>query len=321
MNNHLNFTRELWPTLTGSTVDVEAIWTEVTGKVMPEFEKGHALWLLGWWRMFQVTEPPNACKNLGEYRLYVINKLNPEPPNPPTNPEPPTGRIFSDFLSQGYMSLLLPAQPEEVYSSKLQNLKNQGFKDVDIYAYNINDNPYRESKWKVDAATNPNQVVNVLKTAHQTGLRTTVWCFADELQGLSLDKAKGLLRMFIPEIDSHVDRYVLALEMNESWNSDDCKLLADQLVDLTDKDYYIHWTKGINAGTTFPRVKGIYYQYEMTSIDGVRDETKRERRKWLDANKKFIAGEFPFSVVRDDSNKAKALGNAVNDLVDGRACG
>jgi len=265
---------------------------------------------LGDYSLSQLLAKRDHCDNWVMPPPVVV-----EPPPPALNL--PTGPIKSDFLSHGYMTLLLPAYPASERAVVLDRHKAMGYKDIDLYGFSTKDNPYREPHHRI---TSLNQPFNAAVEARLKGLRVTLWCLADEID-LTLDQAIQKVKDIVAKCDDVVDRYVLALEENETFR-DEVELgpLWETLLAATDKPCYNHRLAGDNAGPSYG-AKGIFYQFRGTTPAEVRAEAKAKRGKWKDQGKSFIAGEFPFSVVKNNPSYARTLGNAVDDLVDGRVNG
>ena len=92
-NKHQQFIRESWKTLTGDTSEIEAIWQEVVGRAMPDHEKGHALYLMGFWVMLTSKRPKGSIRTPRDYKAYLkrrVDLANRQPPTPPPpTPQPP----------------------------------------------------------------------------------------------------------------------------------------------------------------------------------------------------------------------------------------
>ncbi len=268
-------------------------------------------------RIFRPIPPPIDMLSISKYAGHLLKGWSEEwviEELKKLIPPIPTGRIFSDFLGQGWMTLLAPAYSKALREEKLRAYKARGFTDIDIYLYNENDNPWGENFWKI---LDVDEVLDTLSFCIDTGLRVTLWCFPDE-NDLTLEQAKNILRNDIPRVKDYVTRYVPILEGDETFSSDELKESIDLIHELDpDKPVYLHWSGGNNGGISWD-VDGIYYQFEGETVDEVQVEAAEKSIRWRDANKKFIAGEFTFPLTHEE---ARELGEAVDDIVDGRANG
>ena len=231
--------------------------------------------------------------------------------------------IHSNFLLQGKsigMTLLIPAYPMDAAFARIELVAHNGYSDIDFYACNRGDNPFHQSHHETDAAVSAGLLIACCAHAKTLGLDVTLWGFADD-SNWRLTEAIQKQAKFLPILEPHIARYVVALEGNETFGVGGVQLLVkDAKRSCGTLPLFLHWTHGMHGGASWP-VSGIYYQYEhsLSGPSSVEAETKASVGKWHDARKLFIAGEFHDTLTQD---QARACGDAaIRGGADGSACG
>ena len=236
--------------------------------------------------------------------------------------------IHSNFLFQGDtigMTLLLPAYPLDEACDRIDRVAANGYTDIDLYACNRGDNPFGQSHHATDAAVNDGALMACCAHARDAGLGVTLWGFADDSHW-TLEEALAKQAVFLPRLAPRIDRYVVALEGNETFGFSGVKAIVTSAANflgarpaLLPVPMFLHWTHGEVGGASWDAVRGLYYQYEASTPADAEIETRTQAGKWHNAGKLFVAGEFKAPLSQDD---ARLWGDAaVRGGADGSACG
>ena len=230
--------------------------------------------------------------------------------------------IHSNFLLQSRvsvgMTLLIPAYPLAEACDRIDRVAKNGYHDIDFYACNIGDNPFKQSHHETDAAVDAAPLLACCAHAKQLGLRVTLWGFADD-SNWRMTEAIQKQEKFLPLLAPHIARYIPALEGNETFGVSGVNSLVVAARALFSVPIYLHWNRGINTGFTWNDVRGIYYQYASRTPVGVEAETRDCVAPWHTAGHQFIAGEFHDTLTPAE---AQACGDAaIRGGADGSACG
>ena len=233
--------------------------------------------------------------------------------------------IHSNFLLQGDeigMTLLIPAYPMADAFTRIERVAANGYTDIDFYACNRGDNPFHQSHHATDAAVDDAVLISCCVLALKLGLGITLWGFADD-SNWTVDEALAKQSEFLPRIAPYIDRYIPALEGNETFGFDGVETLVNSAAAHVPESVpiYLHWTHGEVGGASWDAVRGIYYQYAPSSRTpaAVESETRAVIGKWHDARRMFIAGEFMSTLSPDDARACGAA--ALRGGADGSACG
>ena len=164
--------------------------------------------------------------------------------------------IHSNFLLQGPdvvgMTLLIPAYPLHEAFARIERVEDNGYTDIDFYACNRGDNPFKQSHHATDAAVDDDLLLACCTHARYVGLGVTLWGFADD-SNWTLDEALAKQSAFLPRLSPHIDRYIPALEGNETFGFDGVQSLVESAAAHLHKSVpiYLHWTHGEVGGASW----------------------------------------------------------------------
>ena len=126
-----------------------------------------------------------------------------------------------------------------------------------------NDNPFKQSHHATDAAVDDDLLLACCTHARYVGLGVTLWGFADD-SNWTLDEALAKQAAFLPSLSPHIDRYIPALEGNETFGFDGVQSLVESAAAHLHKSIqiYLHWTHERGRwGILGSEWQGLYYQY------------------------------------------------------------
>lgn len=214
----------------------------------------------------------------------------------------------TDFLTMGDFTHLYPGRPPERQIEFQQAILARKYTHIYIYVYNEND----YDRTKFNYYDNPQAYVEILKGLRKACIAPIVWLAADDSSGFHAanppSKLRGMWSSFIPQIDQYVAGYVVGLEMNEYWNSNDQNMLGNHLRSLTGKPIFAHLTPGNYQMGLSGWSNGILYQYGTgLSAGQIAAKTRELAPRFHNAGKVFIAGEYN---VHSGEAKSVELGNA-----------